>query len=318
MVLRNLSVLAVEIGEHAAGEVYGGEVLALGHALRSAWVTAAGLTQLGYAAFGLGKTTRARSLLEESLLAARASGDRPSISRALDVLGNVLLTLGHQQQAGSVLRESLQLRYDLSEWPSIPTSLESLARLWSTGSRTEKAARQLGAAAGLRDALQLPQTPREQATVARWLPGARQQLGEQAFDAAWAAGRAAALERVVADALTSDEAIGPEPATGPSDAQQRVVASLTARQIEVLKLVADGLSDRQIAAELVLSEKTVGRHLENIFCQTGGLFACRGGSSSGARPPDLTRSEPERSRSNAACRMGQMSHTAPRVGPECL
>jgi DNA-binding NarL/FixJ family response regulator len=44
---------------------------------------------------------------------------------------------------------------------------------------------------------------------------------------------------------------------------------LTARQAEVLHLVAQGKSDRQIAAELVLSEKTVGRHLENIFAKLG-------------------------------------------------
>jgi DNA-binding NarL/FixJ family response regulator len=37
----------------------------------------------------------------------------------------------------------------------------------------------------------------------------------------------------------------------------------------VLRLVADGKTDRQIAAELVLREKTVGRHLENIFARLG-------------------------------------------------
>jgi DNA-binding NarL/FixJ family response regulator len=46
-------------------------------------------------------------------------------------------------------------------------------------------------------------------------------------------------------------------------------ARLTARQAEVLRLVAEGKTDRQIAGELVLSEKTVGRHLENIFARLG-------------------------------------------------
>jgi DNA-binding NarL/FixJ family response regulator len=40
---------------------------------------------------------------------------------------------------------------------------------------------------------------------------------------------------------------------------------LTAREVEVLRLVAAGRSNAQIAAELVLSEKTVARHLSNIF-----------------------------------------------------
>ncbi len=40
---------------------------------------------------------------------------------------------------------------------------------------------------------------------------------------------------------------------------------LTAREVEVLRLVATGRSNTEIAAELVLSEKTVARHLSNIF-----------------------------------------------------
>jgi DNA-binding NarL/FixJ family response regulator len=48
-----------------------------------------------------------------------------------------------------------------------------------------------------------------------------------------------------------------------------LMEGLTARQAEVLRLVTQGMTDRQIAAELVLSEKTVGRHLENIFARLG-------------------------------------------------
>jgi DNA-binding NarL/FixJ family response regulator len=42
---------------------------------------------------------------------------------------------------------------------------------------------------------------------------------------------------------------------------------LTARELEVLRLVAAGKSNRQIAAELVISEHTVARHLQNIFAK---------------------------------------------------
>jgi len=46
-------------------------------------------------------------------------------------------------------------------------------------------------------------------------------------------------------------------------------ARLTEREGEVLRLVARGLSTRQIASELVISEKTVGRHLDNIYAKLG-------------------------------------------------
>jgi DNA-binding NarL/FixJ family response regulator len=44
---------------------------------------------------------------------------------------------------------------------------------------------------------------------------------------------------------------------------------LTARELEVLRLVAAGGSNREIAATLVISERTVARHLQNIFAKLG-------------------------------------------------
>jgi DNA-binding CsgD family transcriptional regulator len=61
-------------------------------------------------------------------------------------------------------------------------------------------------------------------------------------------------------------------------------AGLTAREVEVLRLLARGLSNRQIAERLVLSRKTVGHHIEHIYTKTGttnrataSLFAARHG-----------------------------------------
>jgi DNA-binding NarL/FixJ family response regulator len=47
--------------------------------------------------------------------------------------------------------------------------------------------------------------------------------------------------------------------------QTPLVDDLTPRELEVLKLIASGLANRQIAEELVLSEKTVKNHINNIF-----------------------------------------------------
>lgn len=71
------------------------------------------------------------------------------------------------------------------------------------------------------------------------------------------------LRRLVGEEISAQEAVL-APLTDGADA-----GGLTAREIEVLRLVADGLSNRAIADRLVISEKTVGRHVSNIFCKLG-------------------------------------------------
>ena len=104
------------------------------------------------------------------------------------------------------------------------------------------------------------------------------QLGAEAFARAWDLGRALPLEQAlsIADEVLTFHTDDNVSAFSESAARINDVPSsrqpmrrLTARQAEVLRLVADGKTDRQIAAELVLSEKTVGRHLENIFARLG-------------------------------------------------
>jgi DNA-binding NarL/FixJ family response regulator len=51
--------------------------------------------------------------------------------------------------------------------------------------------------------------------------------------------------------------------------KSQAVGGLTARELEVLRLVAAGKTNRSIATDLFLSEKTVARHLSNIFTKLG-------------------------------------------------
>ena len=73
------------------------------------------------------------------------------------------------------------------------------------------------------------------------------------------AGRARQTERLARDALAALGASVPGPATGP----------LSAREVEVLRLVARGLSNDDIAAQLVLSVRTVERHVANVYAKIG-------------------------------------------------
>ena len=71
------------------------------------------------------------------------------------------------------------------------------------------------------------------------------------------------LERLgAAQALARLDELSRRPTSGAS-------GRLTAREVQVLRLVATGRTNRAVAAELVISEKTVARHLSNIFTKLG-------------------------------------------------
>ena len=89
----------------------------------------------------------------------------------------------------------------------------------------------------------------------------RAAMGAEAFDAEYAAGRALDPAQVVAVLGRTDAASGQAPVSVSGDA----VTVLTPRELDVLKLVAQGLSNPDIAERLVLSEHTVHRHLANIL-----------------------------------------------------
>ena len=86
---------------------------------------------------------------------------------------------------------------------------------------------------------------------------ARLKLGEKVFAAAWAEGRNMSPEQALSAQKPSPDLLSTSPATYPG--------GLTAREVEVLRLLARGLSDKQIAQQLVISRRTVNAHLTSIY-----------------------------------------------------
>ncbi len=97
----------------------------------------------------------------------------------------------------------------------------------------------------------------------RSLSAARVHLGERAFAAAWAQGRSMTSEQALAaqgqKPIPTTTLIPPPP----------YPAGLTAREVEVLRLVAGGLTDVQVAEKLVLSPRTVHAHISSIYSKLG-------------------------------------------------
>jgi DNA-binding NarL/FixJ family response regulator len=98
-------------------------------------------------------------------------------------------------------------------------------------------------------------------------------LGEEAFAAAWAAGCALPPEQAVAEVLAGRAATPPTRAprvpASPAPRPAAEPVALTAREREIAALLARGLTNRQIADELVVSERTAEWHVANVLGKLG-------------------------------------------------
>jgi DNA-binding NarL/FixJ family response regulator len=122
----------------------------------------------------------------------------------------------------------------------------------------------LGAAKALREVVGYQHMPEEDALREPYLADARSRLDEASWEVEWAEGRAMSMEQAIEYALSQEMPLTP-PSPGSEQPSSGGPPSLTRREKEVAVLVARGLTNRQIASELVLSEHTVHHHITNIL-----------------------------------------------------
>jgi tetratricopeptide (TPR) repeat protein len=162
------------------------------------------LNGLGLVASARSDYARAAEQLDEALELARASGDRRFISLALNSQGQVAHAQKDRTRAAALFRESLTLRKEMGDKHGIVVTLEHLAGVW-VETEPEWAARILGVAQAMRETIGAPIPPVERADYDRQVAGTRAQLGDTAFEMAWAAGRAMPLKHALAYAFEKSD-----------------------------------------------------------------------------------------------------------------
>jgi len=218
-----------------------------------------------------GDLAGARAACEAALARCRDAGDLWNLIGVLPALAVLDLEAGRPRDAAANLRESVQLCTRSGDWEAFDGELECCALLCAATRRPAEAVTLWAASAACLRQQEIPGWPADARRRVGPLRRARQALGPSATRAAEERGAAMGLETAAAYALLLTEPDPPQPpAQGPG--------KLSARERELVTLVARGRTDAQIAAELVISIRTVRSHLDRIRDKTG----CR-------RRADLTR-----------------------------
>jgi predicted ATPase/class 3 adenylate cyclase/DNA-binding CsgD family transcriptional regulator len=234
------------------------------------------LATLGEITYFQGDITTARLLLEQSCARHREVGNEPKLAMTLSLLGRVLVAEGDLAGARAFYEESLILERRVNfgqSFRDIAPALEGLAAVVAAQREPTWAARLWGRAEAQRETFKTPLPPLYRADYEQAVALAHSQLDEPSFEAAWAEGRAMTLEQVVVtrgpvtilEPLSTSQPAAPPPEKSfPSYPD-----GLTAREVEVLRLVARGLTSAQIAEQLIIGLATVNFHVRSIYSKLG-------------------------------------------------
>jgi predicted ATPase/DNA-binding CsgD family transcriptional regulator len=227
----------------------------------------------GRFAFSQGDLDSARQLVEQSVELYKDLGDQQGMALTLSVLGEVEASQGNYTTARSLYEKSLATARKTGDKGAIAFFQEELASVIAAQGELIWAAHLWGSAEVLREVIGAPRAPFERVSYERAVADARAQLGEKAFVAAWVEGRTMTPDQALtaqeptlnSSSSHRSERTSAPPATSPAS----YPAGLTAREVEVLRLVAQGMTNEQVAALLVISPRTVNTHLTSIYGKIG-------------------------------------------------
>jgi non-specific serine/threonine protein kinase len=183
---------------------------------------------------------------------------------ALQFSAALLHIQGDDALAATRYAEALRSFFDAGELWSVAGCLDGVAAL-GVARDGLRAARLLGAAAELRTAIGAPLFPQDRPTHELAVATVKAALGEAAYTEAWAAGGRLSLESAMDLAGTIIGAATAGADTVSVSPPAAISGGLTPRELEVLRLVADGRGDREIAATLFISHNTAMKHVANIL-----------------------------------------------------
>ena len=265
----DLGSIALFRDEYEQAQVFFEESLVLDRELGNKSGIARGLGQIGEIYLAQGQLLKALSTLEESLRLYQDLKSTYNVAVSLNCVGDVWLSLGDPKQAKALYTEALALAQEAESKWAVARILSGLARASAVEEEPIRAAHLFGAAESWFD-LRKVLEPAAYQVYRSAAENVRMQMGEEAFLSAWARGKEMILEQALS---VQEQDFTPEPLSAAAPAPDVAKTSdtpaypddLTAREVEVLRLIAQGWTNPQIAENLVISPRTVNAHLTSIY-----------------------------------------------------
>lgn len=276
--LMNTGALLFQMGEYAKAEKYHQRALALQRQMSSQRDIPYTLLNIAETAMMLGDMTLAHDSIAEAISLFRELGAPELLGSAYNGRARIAFVDGKPVEAAAYVLESMQLLGDGENLLPVVENVDLLAEICSARGMHAVAVELVRAVEQARERLGVTAFPLRLAALDRVRDAARETLDDDAYATAVAAGEAlepdALSRRVISIAR---EVVGrqrQEPAlTVPAGDESVPVAesehNLTAREIEVLTLLAQGHSTQQIADDLFVSPRTAATHINNILGKLG-------------------------------------------------
>jgi DNA-binding CsgD family transcriptional regulator len=238
------------------------------------WGAARATHDLGVTALYARDHERADRLLEEAREEYRRIGDERRAAEALLWLGMAVHEKGDAPRAAALVREALVANRGLQDRRLFTIGADAV--LWLVGGTagSENVARLMGTNEALREVIGFARGVWERTLFAPAAAQLKTRLGAERVAAARAEAYALSLEQMAGLSLeVLDEATrsGAGPAAGPTAKAEGAGRGgvLSPREKEVLGLVAEGLTDKEISGRLFIAERTVRYHLTSVFGKLG-------------------------------------------------
>lgn len=253
--LRWLGLAAFLLGEYEEGKRLAQESLAMYQENRDRWGTAIAMSIVGFCLLEQGELVEAKRISQACLTLCREIQLRWAAFHALLVIGAASCALREYEEARQFLYEGLEDSVDRHFMPHILAASEETANLMMTMGKKEPATDILAFI------LHYPVPPLlGKRRTARQLAMLQRELPEEVFAAAVERGERLELEAVIETCWAILQPNNPF-----FQVTQPLIDPLTARELEVLQLVVAGLTNQEIATQLVISVSTTKKHISNIF-----------------------------------------------------